>query len=145
MLNYILASFVLALASLAVVFFGLCIIFMMMETKWYNWFSFDIIKKYFRIISREFDIRIAGFTFAVLFLINLFVAFTSVMPSNEIKDEIKKKYGASADVECECMCLSCYENCISLNALKSGNFEVVQIADGKTNILGKIVLKTSAK
>lgn len=118
---------------------------MMTETKWYNWFSFDIFKKYFRIISREFDIRIAGFTFAVLFLINLFVAFTCVMPSNEFKDEIKKKYGTSADVECECTCLSCYENCISLNALKSGNFEVVQIADGKTNILGKIVLKTSAK
>lgn len=138
MFDYIIASFILALASLAIVVFGLSITLMMMsETKWYSWFSFSTIKKYFKIIYGEVGIKGYVFMFVFLFVINLFIAFTQVMPNNEIK----KKYGISASVECKCMCLSCYENCVALNALKSGDFEFFQIADGKTNSLGKIILK----
>lgn len=137
MLDYILASFVLALASIVIVLFGLSITFMMFETKWYNWFSFSTIKKYFKTIYGEIGIKGNLIIFVILSVMNLYIAFTQVMPNNEIK----KKYGTSANVECECMCLSCYENCVALNALKSGDFEFFQIADGKTNSLGKIILK----
>lgn len=141
MLDYILASFVLALASIVIVLFGLSITFMMFETKWYNWFSFSTIKKYFKTIYGEIGIKGNLIIFVILSVMNLYIAFTQVMPNNEIK----KKYGTSANVECECMCLSCYENCVALNALKSGDFEFFQIADGKTNSLGKIILKIPAR
>lgn len=141
MLDYILASFVLALASIAIVLFGLSITFMMFETKWYNWFSFSTIKKYFKTIYGEIGIKGNLIIFVILSVMNLDIAFTQVMPNNEIK----KKYGTSANIECECMCLSCYENCVALNALKSGDFEFFQIADGKTNSLGKIILKIPAR
>lgn len=141
MLDYILASFVLALASIVIVLFGLSITFMMFETKWYNWFSFSTIKKYFKTIYGEIGIKGSLIIFVILSVMNLYIAFTQVMPNNEIK----KKYGTSANVECECMCLSCYENCVALNALKSGDFEFFQIADGKTNSLGKIILKIPAR
>lgn len=141
MLDYILASFVLALASIVIVLFGLSITFMMFETKWYNWFSFSTIKKYFKTIYGEIGIKGNLIIFVILSVMNLYIAFTQVMPNNEIK----KKYGTSANVECECMCLSCYENCVALNALKPGDFEFFQIADGKTNSLGKIILKIPAR
>lgn len=77
MFDYIIASFILALASLAIVVFRLSITLMMMsETKWYSWFSFSTIKKYFKIIYGEVGTKGYVFMFVFLFVINLFIAFT---------------------------------------------------------------------
>lgn len=139
MMVFILISFLLALGSLVVVFSFVCIIFMMLETKWYKWFDPHTIKKYVIEISRDFEFR-------AIFIILLFVCLVVVAASNqEAKNKAEKSSSHVADIECSCNCSSCYEVRAALGILKSENLELVQISDGKTNSLGTIIFRISKR
>lgn len=142
MMNSILISFFLALGGLVLVFFSVCIIFMMMEIKWYRWFDPHTIKKYVREVSREFDFRLAALIFIILFFVCQFVVIVS---NQEAEDKAKKTSSHDADIECSCNCSSCYEVRAALGVLKSENLELLQILDGKTNSLGTIIFRVSKR
>lgn len=139
MMVFILISLLLALGSLVVVFSFVCIIFMMLETKWYKWFDPHTIKKYAIEISRDFEFR-------AIFIILLFVCLVVVAVSNqEAKNKAKKSSSHVADIECSCNCSNCYEVRAALGILKSENLELLQISDGKTNSLGTIIFRISKR
>ena len=142
MMNFILVSLLLALGGLVLVFFSVCIIFMMMETKWYRWFDPHTIKKYVREVSREFDFRLAALIFIILFFVCQFVVIVS---NQEAEDRAKKTSNHAADIECSCNCSSCYEVRAALGILKSENLELLQISDDKTNSLGTIIFRVSKR
>lgn len=124
------------------VFFSVCIIFMMIETKWYRWFDLHTIKKYVREVSREFDFRLAALIFIILFFVCQLIV---IVLNREAEDKAKKTSGHAADIECSCNCSSCYEVRAALGVLKTENLELLRILDDKTNSLGTIIFRVSKR